>query len=97
MIANQEFTSLQHDYRFIRFLGVEVVVNPCQVFTNLGAPQLIYVPPVFLTIQVGYGGSLNAANVARSDSAVEVPLVNTGGVPTKLKASFPSVMMGVNG
>jgi len=72
-------------------------VNPAANLQALTSPAIVYLPPAFFCINAGYSGSLNAANIARSDSAVEVPLLNTSGVPTKLKYGMPAVMTGTNG
>jgi hypothetical protein len=58
---------------------------------------MLTLSPAYLQVNYGYSGSLSAANVAKSDTAVEVKTNNTDSRSQSIKYQLPPILLGTNG
>jgi hypothetical protein len=94
MIASHEFTDLQDDFACYRIEGFY------STYSSTIGPGLTSVQaftPAFLALNYGHNASVSAANIARSDAAVELKMNNVGSGKQTISYELPPLVIGANG
>ena len=94
MLASQEWTDLQDDFACYR---VEGFYSTYSSTIGPGLTSVQALTPAFLALNYGHSSSVSVANIARSDSAVELKMNVVGAGKQTISYELPPLIIGANG